>query len=352
MLARGGGSIVNTASIDGFVGRGVRAAYGACKAGVVLLTKSVASQYGTQGIRCNAVAPGLTLTPGAIDNATKEYLELSLPELPDAPAMRSRGCRQRRWSFSLRTTLRTSTARRSWSTEAQRSTWQAHAFKTATKPRRAHRRDPRRHAGDRAAGSGAGPSAATNPRPHQRIPRHGSHRRHGDAHQRDRVEARHERVVSSDHHLVAVGGRHRLQGAPGPARRHSPRKLVDVRRPGRARDQRAERRLDLRLEDRSEAGDRRWRARAGEPCCSRPTRCRSAAGDHADGGRGQPGGGQAYPDAGQDLAGQQRCPPDESDRFPISSSPTVTNASPVPSGRTGTRAVSRPLTGETNRTAR
>jgi hypothetical protein len=39
-----------------------------------------------------------------------------------------------------------------------------------------------------------------------------------------------------------------------------------------------------------------------------------------------------------------------SDRFPISSSPTVTNASPVPiSSRTGTRAVSRPLTGETNR---
>ena len=82
MLARGGGSIVNTASIDGFVGRGVRAAYGACKAGVVLLTKSVASQYGTQGIRCNAVAPGLTLTPGAIDNATKEYLELSRRNYP------------------------------------------------------------------------------------------------------------------------------------------------------------------------------------------------------------------------------------------------------------------------------
>jgi NAD(P)-dependent dehydrogenase (short-subunit alcohol dehydrogenase family) len=35
MLARGGGSIVNTASVDGFVGRGVRAAYGASKAGVV-----------------------------------------------------------------------------------------------------------------------------------------------------------------------------------------------------------------------------------------------------------------------------------------------------------------------------
>jgi NAD(P)-dependent dehydrogenase (short-subunit alcohol dehydrogenase family) len=82
MLARGGGSIVNTASIDGFVGRGVRAAYGASKAGVVLLTKSVASQYGKRGIRCNAVAPGLTLTRGAVDNATAEYIEASLQNYP------------------------------------------------------------------------------------------------------------------------------------------------------------------------------------------------------------------------------------------------------------------------------
>jgi NAD(P)-dependent dehydrogenase (short-subunit alcohol dehydrogenase family) len=82
MLALGGGSIVNTASIDGFVGRGVRAAYGASKAGVVLLTKSVASQYGTRGIRCNAVAPGLTLTPGAVGNATSEYIEASSSRYP------------------------------------------------------------------------------------------------------------------------------------------------------------------------------------------------------------------------------------------------------------------------------
>jgi NAD(P)-dependent dehydrogenase (short-subunit alcohol dehydrogenase family) len=82
MLERGGGAIVNTASIDGFVGRGVRAAYGACKAGVVLLTKSVASQYGMRGIRCNAVAPGLTLTPGALKNASAEYVALSLRNYP------------------------------------------------------------------------------------------------------------------------------------------------------------------------------------------------------------------------------------------------------------------------------
>jgi NAD(P)-dependent dehydrogenase (short-subunit alcohol dehydrogenase family) len=83
MLARGGGSIVNTASIEGFVGRGVRAAYGASKAGVVLLAKAVAAQYGSRGIRCNAVAPGLVLTP-ALQNHydTPEQIEASLVRYP------------------------------------------------------------------------------------------------------------------------------------------------------------------------------------------------------------------------------------------------------------------------------
>jgi NAD(P)-dependent dehydrogenase (short-subunit alcohol dehydrogenase family) len=81
MLERGGGSIVNTASIDGFMGRGVRAAYGASKAGVVLLTKSVASQYGSRGIRCNAVAPGFVMTPATANTAseTRELVSRSYP---------------------------------------------------------------------------------------------------------------------------------------------------------------------------------------------------------------------------------------------------------------------------------
>ena len=81
LLERGGGSIVNTASIDGVMGRGVRAAYGASKAGVVLLTKSVASQYGSRGIRCNAVVPGFVLTPANAD-ATAETRELVLRSYP------------------------------------------------------------------------------------------------------------------------------------------------------------------------------------------------------------------------------------------------------------------------------
>src|SRR5437764_7792320 len=83
MLLRGGGSIVNTASIEGFVGRGLRAAYGASKAGVVLLAKAVASQYGARGIRCNAVAPGLVLTPALEHHyTTPERLAASLALYP------------------------------------------------------------------------------------------------------------------------------------------------------------------------------------------------------------------------------------------------------------------------------
>ncbi len=81
MLARGGGAIVNTASIDGLVARGVRTAYGAAKAGVMLATKNVAAQYGPRGIRCNAVAPGLVLTP-AVDRVTPEQIEVASRSYP------------------------------------------------------------------------------------------------------------------------------------------------------------------------------------------------------------------------------------------------------------------------------
>jgi NAD(P)-dependent dehydrogenase (short-subunit alcohol dehydrogenase family) len=76
MLDRGGGEIVNTASIEGFRARGVRAVYGASKAAIVQFTKSVAAQYGPRGIRCNAVAPGLVLTP-AVEGMTPEQVEAS-----------------------------------------------------------------------------------------------------------------------------------------------------------------------------------------------------------------------------------------------------------------------------------
>ncbi|MCJ7437792.1 MAG: glucose 1-dehydrogenase [Acidimicrobiia bacterium] len=61
MLDRGGGSIVNTASAAAFYGSDSLAAYGISKAGIVSLTRSVATAYGERGIRCNAVAPGVVV---------------------------------------------------------------------------------------------------------------------------------------------------------------------------------------------------------------------------------------------------------------------------------------------------
>jgi len=62
MRARGGGSIVNMASISGLRGEIYLPAYGAGKAGVIQLTRTTAATYGRDGIRCNAICPGLILT--------------------------------------------------------------------------------------------------------------------------------------------------------------------------------------------------------------------------------------------------------------------------------------------------
>lgn len=70
-----GGSIINTASMAGFASDAIRVAYGASKAGVVNLTKYVATQYGKENIRCNAVAPGLILTPAAKRNMSQALLD-------------------------------------------------------------------------------------------------------------------------------------------------------------------------------------------------------------------------------------------------------------------------------------
>jgi NAD(P)-dependent dehydrogenase (short-subunit alcohol dehydrogenase family) len=62
-LRKSRGCIVNIASAIGLSGLCSLAAYGTAKAGVIGLTRCAAAQYGPEGIRVNAVAPGVVATP-------------------------------------------------------------------------------------------------------------------------------------------------------------------------------------------------------------------------------------------------------------------------------------------------
>lgn len=58
MLAKGGGAIVNVSSIQSLLGDMERVAYSAIKSGLNTLSKSIATRYGRQGLRCNTICPG------------------------------------------------------------------------------------------------------------------------------------------------------------------------------------------------------------------------------------------------------------------------------------------------------
>jgi dihydroanticapsin dehydrogenase len=63
MLRRGGGSLINTTSVNGLVAEPFLAIYATSKGAIVMLSKGIALDYAKQGIRCNAIAPGWVDTP-------------------------------------------------------------------------------------------------------------------------------------------------------------------------------------------------------------------------------------------------------------------------------------------------
>jgi NAD(P)-dependent dehydrogenase (short-subunit alcohol dehydrogenase family) len=62
IIERGGGSIINTSSIHGIVGMTSAHAYSATKGALCAITRAIAITYGPQGVRCNAILPGVVQT--------------------------------------------------------------------------------------------------------------------------------------------------------------------------------------------------------------------------------------------------------------------------------------------------
>lgn len=82
MVERGSGSIVNMASRLGQMGVAETAAYSAAKAGLIGLTRALAREFGPQGIRVNAVAPGVTVTEMTTDLVDSEEGRRRLRDMP------------------------------------------------------------------------------------------------------------------------------------------------------------------------------------------------------------------------------------------------------------------------------
>jgi NAD(P)-dependent dehydrogenase (short-subunit alcohol dehydrogenase family) len=82
MIARGGGSIVNTSSSSAIAATMDLAAYSSAKAGLHALTREVAVTYGRDNIRCNAVVPGAVLTARGRATLPPDIFRLFAEETP------------------------------------------------------------------------------------------------------------------------------------------------------------------------------------------------------------------------------------------------------------------------------
>ena len=92
MLETGGGSIVNTASISGFVATPMESLYCTTKAAVMQLSRAIAAEYRGEGIRCNALCPGFIRTAhGMNEMAALDKLGIDVSESAIA-AMQVRVC--------------------------------------------------------------------------------------------------------------------------------------------------------------------------------------------------------------------------------------------------------------------
>jgi NAD(P)-dependent dehydrogenase (short-subunit alcohol dehydrogenase family) len=84
LLRAGGGAIINMGSVNSLVAEPVLSAYTASKGGVLMLTRSVARDYASQGIRCNCICPGWVDTPINLAHASRmggiEAVRASLPQ--------------------------------------------------------------------------------------------------------------------------------------------------------------------------------------------------------------------------------------------------------------------------------